>query len=305
MPNGLNDVPLDVEYRRPAQRTTQRTALRATAGALVVVGLVSLVLGCRTDALLGRDNPVSGGAGGTPNPDPTGMDGSVQAGVDGSLHGDGSAVSPGCHVTQCNARIYACGDCLDNDGDGVIDEGDPECLSPCDDEEELLATGIPGQNQSACKMDCYFDNDSGSGNDQCEWDHHCDPLSVAPDYPPSGASTCEYDPAFSVGPLSCSDAELNPIDTCIETCVPLTPNGCDCFGCCEIPRNSGAFVWIGHELNGVGTCELDRLTDPTACPPCTPVRGCRNPCDACERCVGETAPPATCLTDASASDGGP
>jgi hypothetical protein len=277
----------DVKQRNSATKSQ----MRGLAAALVCM---SAVLACRTDALLGRDFSANGGAPQV-TPDAALMDGSIGA--------DGSAPNQGCQVTYCQDRIYACGDCLDNDADGVIDVDDPECLNPCDDEEELLGTGIPGQNQSECRMDCYFDNDSGGGNDQCEWDHRCDPLSVAPDYPPSGDMACEFDPAFMVGQLSCSDADLNPIDTCVETCVPLTPNGCDCFGCCEIPRNSGQFVWIGHELNGVGTCELDVLSDPTACPPCTPVRGCRNPCDACERCIGEASAPTDCLP--SASDGGP
>jgi hypothetical protein len=152
-------------------------------------------------------------------------------------------------------------------------------------------------------MDCYFDNDSGGGNDQCDWDHRCDPLSVAPNYPPSNDAACEYDPAFTIGPATCSEAQTTASDLCLQVCLPLTPNGCDCFGCCEIPRNSGQFVWIGKEQDGVGTCELDALSDSIACPPCTPVSGCLNPCDDCERCIGESEPPAGC--PASGGDGGP
>lgn len=253
-----------------------------------VVGLFLILQGCRSEALLGR-NLATAGSPVVVDPDAAALD---------------SGANPsGCRVTACVDRFYACGDCLDNDADGQIDGTDPECLGPCDDEEELLSTGIPGQNQSECRMDCYFDNDSGGGNDQCEWDHRCDPQSVAPDFPPSGDSACAYDPAFTIGMTTCSEVQTTASDVCLQVCLPLTPNGCDCFGCCEIPRNSGQFVWIGKEQDGVGTCELDALSDSTACPPCTPVSGCQNPCDDCERCIGESESPAGC--PASGGDGGP
>lgn len=260
----------------------------------LVAALVALAwfgpLGCRSDALLGRNL----GAGGAPA--------AVSDAAADATVVDGAALQPGCQVTACDSRIYACGDCLDNDADGQVDDADPECLGACDDEEELLATGIPGQNQAQCRMDCYFDSDSGSGNDQCEWDHRCDPLSAAPDFPPSGEAACAYDAAFMVGVATCSEAQTTASDVCLQACLPLVPNGCDCFGCCEIPRASGQFVWIGNEQDGVGTCELGLISDPTACPPCTPVSGCQNPCDDCDRCIGETVIPAGC---AVSNDGGP
>jgi hypothetical protein len=242
--------------------------------------LVSGLTGCRTDALLGRNSAAGGSA--------------AASSVDGS--------TPDCQPTPCADRFYACGDCLDNDADGRVDTADPECLGACDDEEELLSTGIPGQNQSQCRMDCYFDNDSGGGNDQCQWDHRCDPLSVAPDFPPSGDDACAYDPAFIVDTSTCGEAESSQPQPCLDVCLTLTPNGCDCFGCCEIPRDSGQFVWIGNEVDGVGTCELALLSDSSACPPCTPVSGCQNPCEGCERCIGEEAPTTAC---APGGDGGP
>lgn len=268
---------------------------RMLLGALGLKGLALLTLlcgltGCRADALLGRNSAAGGSAAG----------GSAQ--TDGATLLDGSIPDPGCQVTPCADRFYACGDCLDNDADGRTDTSDPECLGPCDDEEELLSTGIPGQNQSQCRMDCYFDNDSGGGNDQCQWDHRCDPLSLAPDYPPSGNDACEHDPAFLIDTATCSEAAAAQPQTCLDVCLTLTPNGCDCFGCCEIPRDSGQFVWIGKETDGVGTCELSLLSDPSACPPCTPVSGCQNLCEDCERCIGEDAPPAAC---AVSGDGGP
>ena len=64
---------------------------------------------------------------------------------------------------------YYDGDFADFDGDGKIDLADPECVHPCDNDEGSFATGIPGDNVDACKQDCFFDGDSGMGNDGCEW----------------------------------------------------------------------------------------------------------------------------------------
>ncbi len=287
-------------YQSHGNLNEMRCDQQFVVAALLVLPLGSFgLLGCRDDALLGRNL----GSGGAPVAVSDGAAGRDAALTDGAAAlADGAALQPGCQVTACDSRIYACGDCLDNDADGQTDDADPECLGVCDDEEERLATGIPGQNQAQCRMDCYFDSDSGSGNDQCEWDHRCDPLSVAPDFPPSGEAACEYDPAFTIGTATCSEAQTTASDTCLQACLPLTPNGCDCFGCCEISRASGQFVWIGNEQNGLGTCELGLISDPMACPPCTPVMGCHNPCDDCERCIGETAIPAGC---AVSNDGGP
>src|SRR5262249_30843808 len=102
-----------------------------------------------------------------------------------------------CQIKTCQGKVYQCGDCLDNDGDCRIDDSDTQCLGPCDNTEDSLYGGIPGQNNSPCKSDCYFDQDTGSGNDDCYWSHKCDPLEVPPDYPPEG-SKCAYDPNANI-----------------------------------------------------------------------------------------------------------
>ena len=84
--------------------------------------------------------------------------------------------------------------------------------------------------------------------------------------------------------------------------MPLTPNGCDCFGCCTFPQLAGqgpggadAFVWIGAtDASNNGTCTFADILDTTKCPRCTPVPGCYNPCDKCELCIGKTTLPAEC-----------
>ncbi|MDI1443992.1 hypothetical protein [Polyangium sp. 6x1] len=200
-----------------------------------------------------------------------------------------------CKVTTCQGKVYACGDCVDNDGDCKTDSADDQCLGPCDNTEDSFYGGIPGQNNSPCKSDCYFDADTGSGNDACYWSHKCDPLSVAPSYPPEG-SQCAYNPNASIPGYSgtCSMAAQTQSALCDTYCGPLTPNGCDCFGCCLLPWVDHA-VWLGSENpSGTGSCTLDNVDDPSKCKPCTQVQACDNPCETCEICIGKPNLPPEC-----------
>ena len=176
--------------------------------------------------------------------------------------GDGDGDVP--ELLPCGNKLYECGDTLDNDMDGLIVLDDPECISPCDDNEGTFKTDLPGQNND-CKQDCYFDSNSGGGDDTCEWNLQCDPLN------PGAQIGCEYDPNFAM-------CELEMPDTCLDFCVPLVPNGCDCFGCCEI---EGQFVY----LDGA-QCSLDNLD---MCESCTFYDNCNNSCEPenCELCFGQ------------------
>jgi hypothetical protein len=198
-----------------------------------------------------------------------------------------------CSVKTCQGKVYQCGDCQDNDGDCRVDSGsDVDCLGPCDNTEDSYYGGIPGQNNSPCKQDCYFDADTGSGNDACYWSHQCDPLEVAPGFPPEG-SQCAFDPNANTPGTnqSCSQLLSSQLQQCLNYCRPLTPNGCDCFGCCEIP-GAPTTVWLGSENpSGVGSCNINTVSDPTKCKPCTQVPSCLNTCDTCEICVGRPLPP--------------
>ena len=217
----------------------------------------------------------------------------------GSSAAAGSEPTP-CQSTTCQGRSYQCGNCMDDDGDGSIDSADSECTGPCDDTEDSYYGGIPGQNNAPCHSDCYFDQDTGSGNDHCYWSQSCDPMSVAPNYPPSGDEHCSYDPAAKIAGTSatCADLAQTQEPECERNCRPLTPNGCDAFGCCELPAGSGKFVWLGSSNGNVGSCNEATVNDPTACHPCTHVLSTFNACDPCEVCVGRTTPAAGC-TDAS------
>jgi hypothetical protein len=74
---------------------------------------------------------------------------------------------------------------------------------------------------------------------------------------------------------------------CVNRCRQVTPNGCDCFGCCAIPGRDFA-------VKLAPTCSAGAFDDPTKCPRCTQVTACMNPCDKCEVCLGKPAPDPSC-----------
>jgi hypothetical protein len=210
-----------------------------------------------------------------------------------------------CYTATCQGKLYACGDCMDNDGDGLVDAYDSNCLGPCQNNEAGLFGAIPGQNNAPCKMDCYWDQDTGSGNDSCNWDHRCDPFEAAP--PPVSTSPsigCDYNPNHKVsgasvpnGQNDCTYLRANQSQACTNFCRPLTPNGCDCFGCCENPNKPGTYVYAGSvNASGAGTCDTSpaSLNDATKCKACTPVVGCSKPCGRCQLCFGKTTLPPDC-----------
>jgi hypothetical protein len=289
--------------------TSFGAATCATAVGPGSTGNLACFANCTIDAS-GCTAPTGGGTGGA-----GGSAGSAgSAGAGGAVTcGAGSVPCPAgktclgdapcCVPTTCQGKTYACGDCIDNDGDGLVDTADPACLGPCSNNEAGYLGGIPGQQNAACKMDCYFDQDSGAGNDDCHWDHRCDQLDVSPAFNPEvgcdylcpGTPTASCDKTPSALGGTCAAEYATQTATCSSFCGPLTPNGCDCFGCCELPAGTGSFVYLGSvDAGGVGTCTPDNAGDPTKCHPCTPVAGCYNECKHCELCIGKPTLPADC-----------
>jgi hypothetical protein len=268
--------------------------------AVAVAAPPALVASCDSDAEVMATAATGPGGAGASGPSSGGSGGNAGASSGGS----------GGYLPQeatCQGQIYACGDTVDNDMDGEIDMADPDCTGPCDNTEDSYLIGIPGSEGPGCIVDCYWDNDSGSGNDECCWSHECDPNEVAPDYypEPDNGVACEYD--MNANPSCSSDgcAELfmTQHQDCYDICGPLTPNGCDCFGCCEFPPNSDNFVWLGSRgASGEGTCTQAELMDPTECHPCLPVDACMNDCGPCEYCFGKTELPPECF-DPDGGDG--
>lgn len=172
---------------------------------------------------------------------------------------------------DCGGKIYACGNGEDDDGDGKIDLNDPECTGPCDDDEGSFQTGIPGDNVD-CKQDCFFDGNSGQGDDGCNWDLKCDEEN------PGANIGCEY-----TGGNNCGNGSPNQTEDCIMFCTQYVPPGCDCFGCCTVQTDQGE---INIFLNSHPDCSLENLE---ACEQCTQSEDCVVNCEPaeCELCFGQ------------------
>jgi len=241
------------------------------------------------------DTAADAGTDGDGDGEPTTGDG------DGDMTGDGDTGEPGpCVITACAGKVYQCGDCVDNDDDGLIDSADPNCWGPCDNNEAGFRGNIPGQGHSPCtSMDCYFDQDSGAGNDGCYWSHSCDPSEPNP-------SGCNYNEGGNIPgtQLDCDTAQDSQAQQCLDVCGPLTPNGCDCFGCCAVPFEGEIYTIYLGTGEGAGSCSLEHVADPEKCAPCLPVEACLNPCDPakCEICIGQTKVPDGC-EEAGCPDG--
>jgi hypothetical protein len=196
-----------------------------------------------------------------------------------------------CTPVECDGKIYECGDCIDNDNDGKVDGGDVECISPCDDDEAAFASGLPGDNMDPCNQDCYFDGNSGAGDDKCNWSLKCDPQNP-------GGDDCPYDPDYK----NCPEMQN---ETCQGFCP--VPNGCDCFGCCTIEVGGQSYdIFLGD-----ADCSVDNIAN---CSTCTKNDGCLNPCipENCEVCFGQDLPDGceepmcdegdSCVVDAMGND---
>jgi hypothetical protein len=232
-----------------------------------------------------------------------GTDSTVVVGEGGVVITDEDGTKFVCYETKCDGRVLACGDCVDNDSDGMTDWRDKECLGPCDNTEgPALISDVGGVTGSTCHVDCYFDygNGMGTGSDDCWWDHQCDPLEPE-------ADVCAYDAQVAKNEQFCPDEQSQ---LCDDICLPYTPNGCDCFGCCTFPELEGlgengepAYVWIGAKDDAnVGICTFDDILNVEKCPRCTPVENCLNTCEICEICIGKPLPPAECFPDTTDTD---
>jgi hypothetical protein len=225
-------------------------------------------------------NPGTDGGGTNPGTDGGGTNPGTDGG--GTNPGtDGGGVVPGCGTTQCS-------NCIDDDGDGTTDGADVHCISNLDDDESSFATGIPGDNMDQ-KPDCFFDGNSGSGNDGCEIDICC----LLGDCPTG---------------TDCSLSQM-----CIDFCAPLTPVGCDCFGCCTLCEGDLCknVLTIPGSTDGWDCDDLANLSDPVKCPECTQTDCGAAPCDEagqnadCILCPGQSPDelPAECNMQNQCPDG--
>jgi hypothetical protein len=213
------------------------------------------------------------------------------AGTDSSASGVGDAGAPDPYVLPpsvtlgeagealCGSSPCACNNGVDDDGDGKSDGFDEECTGALDNDEGTFSTGIPGDNSDPKWQDCFFDGNSGAGDDHCRY--HADCLT-------------------GVKPASDPDCAVSA--DCHDFCQARTPNGCDCFGCCtvQLADSSSVSVFIGE------SCSLENVDDPASCPRCTPSAACGNTCGECELCPGKSIEdlPASCSETPGAGGAG-
>lgn len=187
--------------------------------------------------------------------------------------GDGrvDAAEPGCVV-----GLAECDNCIDDDGDGAIDGLDFHCLTAWDDDERTVGFGIP-DFRLAEYADCFFDGNTGSGDDGCSR-HVCCTLGAADQSECSDLADAHGFAISEFDPESCSVSA-----GCAEFCAPLAPPGCDCFGCCTRCDSSGCFdVWL-HEGVSRG-CGPDSIGDPSTCIACVKSPECVSLCDGAPVC---------------------
>jgi len=201
-----------------------------------------------------------------------GSDGSGNDGGGGGGSGDGGGGGGG--GVDCTADGPECNNCEDDDGDDFIDGADIQCSGALDDREDSFATGIPGDNVDPVLQDCFFDGDSGEGNDGCVRPTCCLTEGESETCPPPGPA-----------------ADCSVSNMCENYCGALTPPGCDCFGCCTICDGDTCFdVAIGLADDD---CTIDNLDDDQACPKCVKDDECgggecEGEDDDCVLCPGQT-----------------
>ena len=181
-------------------------------------------------------------------------------------------------IGECDPDGPQCSDCADNDNDGLVDGFDPECSGAQDDDEGSFSTGIPGDNQNSGNQDCFFDGNSGSGNDGCDL-HPCCILDL-------GGGGCPAD----LKPQDYDSNDCGVTSQCVENCEPLVPPGCDCFGCCTVCEGANCVdIAISPALSP--DCDSDNLDDPDACLLCIKNTDCSSDCDPenCIACPGQSA----------------
>jgi hypothetical protein len=186
----------------------------------------------------------------------------------------------------CTPGSSQCSNCMDDDGDGFIDGADVECSGPFDDDEGSFATGIPGDNKDAINQDCFFDGNSGAGNDGCNIHVCCLLGAESKQECPIGAN--QYNPAECPPPIGTGTISQQ----CKDECGALTPPGCDCFGCCTVcDPATNQCVDIAVNPQTSPNCDAASILDPTKCLTCTKVTECGNTeCggQTCILCPGQT-----------------
>ncbi len=221
-------------------------------------------------------------------------------GVGSVVDADPSAVdadpnAPDAMPSTCFADGAACNNCIDDDEDGFIDGADPECTGYQDDDESSFETGIPGDNVDAIIQDCFFDGNSGGGNDGCA-QHVCCLLEPFVDCC-EGNQTPQNDGCIDFTGPKYDPAECVSTQACTDNCAPLTPPGCDCFGCCTVCNGTDcADVLTNPAIYEEPNCSANANPAQGECCESEHLEGCYS-CTKSAECGGGTcdASPTDCI----------
>ena len=160
-------------------------------------------------------------------------------------------------------RAQQCNDGIDNNVNGLVDLTDWYCKSADDNDESSFHSSVAGDDlNTPAALDCWFDTNSGSGDDGCSI-HAC----------------CDIDGACPADllPAQFNANQCTPSGACVANCAPQTKPGCDCFGCCEIctPQNGCLNVFVNPVVSPA--CTIETLGDPASCRRCVQNAACLVP----------------------------
>jgi hypothetical protein len=172
---------------------------------------------------------------------------------------------------RCQGQPSACADCVDNDGDGLIDHQDGDCWGPCDGSESSLGGG------TRCpQSDCFFESDCGLGNDvRCVQlaPNGCDCFGCCER--PGGLGTVLLGSVDPGGEFTCNSSQLDdPV-----ACAPCTQDLSCINECMECELCFGDSVPRGDCASDAG------CVTPWCAPGIEPCGDCAGSCGAGLACV--------------------
>jgi hypothetical protein len=218
---------------------------------LLLAATASLPLGCSRDTLLVTSRGVA-----EAGPPDAGL-------LEDAGLGDASFQVSDAGLALCGKHVCACSNQEDDDLDRFADGFDDECTGAFDDDEASLGTGGIKIGNAQC-ANCFFGGHPGLSEDPCRISVSCLQGGL-PQRVPASCSTCD------------------PSTECVDSCLARTPNGCDCFGCCEVRLQNGSVV----KVMLAAECSIEgNLVQ--GCQACVPNEACFNECGPCELCPGKT-----------------
>ena len=107
---------------------------RAALSAIATLAIALSFAGCSAEVEVGMDRLSNTGA---------------SSGSGGTASGGTGGVTE-CMPASCGKSItWSCGDCDDDDGDGLIDAADPDCVGACDDTDRSRGRSADGRLDTA------------------------------------------------------------------------------------------------------------------------------------------------------------